>query len=147
MLRLDWKETGRPALDSLGRQFIGIAKAARGGSYAYRQVKYNTYLIFLDFLAERFGPEDIRNIQPRHVAAFLRHLRDQGRSDKRILAYLSIIRWWHSRIPWQKYELPENKALFALEAKLDDKKFCEEFKNECRRKGVRRRLQESHGPV
>ncbi len=71
MLRLDWKETGRPALDRLGRQFIGVAKPARGGSYAYRQVKYNTYLIFLDFLAERFGPEDIRNIQPRHVNIYL----------------------------------------------------------------------------
>ena len=47
MLRVDWKETGRPALDRLGRQFVSVAKSARGGSYARRQVKYNTYLIFL----------------------------------------------------------------------------------------------------
>ncbi len=136
MLRVDWKETGRPVLDRLGRQFVSVAKSARGGSYARRQVKYNTYLIFLDFLAEHFGPEDIRNIQPRHVASFIKYLCNQGRSDKRKLDYLSIIRWWHERIPWRKYEMPENRIIFELEAKLDDKKYGESIKNRCRRKGL-----------
>jgi site-specific recombinase XerD len=135
-LRVDWETTGDPVLDRLGRQFVEqVACHARGGSYARRQVKYNTYLNFLNFLAERFGPEDIRNVQPRHVASFIRYLRDQERSEKRMLDYLSIIRWWHQRIPWRKYEIPENKALFELEARLDDKKYCEEIKNRYRRKG------------
>ena len=147
MLRIDWKETGRPALDRLGRQFVSVAKSARGGSYARRQVKYNTYLIFLTFLAERFGPEDLRNIQPRHVAAFIRHLCDQGRSDKRKLDYLSIIRWWHERIPWRKYEMPENKIIFELEARLDDKEYCESIKYRYRRKGLRGGVQKPGGSV
>ena len=56
MLRIDWKETGRPVLDRLGRQFVSVAKSARGGSYARRQVKYNTYLIFLRFLGGALRP-------------------------------------------------------------------------------------------
>ncbi|HHW44649.1 MAG TPA: hypothetical protein GXX25_12770 [Desulfotomaculum sp.] len=147
MLRVSWEKTGHPALDRLGRQFISVAKLARGGSYARRQVKFKMYLKFLGFLAERFGPEDIRNIQPRHVAAFIKHLREQGRSYKTILDYLSVIRWWHKRIPWHKYELPENKTLFELEARLDDKRFCEEIKNSYKRKRGRGRVQKPHGTI
>jgi hypothetical protein len=137
-LRVSWEPTGDPVLDRLGRQFVErVACSARGGSYARRQVKYNTYLNFLEFLAEQFGPEDIRTIQPRHVAAFVKYLRNKGRSRDRILAYLSIIRWWHEQIYWRKYELPENKIIFELEARLDDKEYCEEIKNRCRRKKLR----------
>ena len=85
-LRVSWEPTGDPVLDRLGQQFVErVACSARGGSYARRQVKYNTYLNFLEFLAEQFGPEDICNIQPRHVAAFIKHLRNKGRSRDRIL--------------------------------------------------------------
>ncbi len=147
MLRIDWKETGRPALDRLGRQFVSVAKSARGGSYTRRQVKYNTYLIFLTFLGGRFGPEDLRNIQPRHVAAFIKYLRDQGRSGQRMLDYLSIIRWWHERISWRKYELPENRIIFELEARLDDKEYCVSIKNRYRRKGLRGGIQKPDSSI
>jgi hypothetical protein len=148
MLRVDWNATDNPILDRLGRQFVeGVACYARGGSYEHRMEWYRKYMKFLRFLAERFGPEDICNIQPRHVAAFAKHCRELGLSENTILRYFSIIRWWNSRIPWHKYELPENKMLFELEARLDDKKYCEEIKNRCRRKGSRGSVQKPVGPV
>ncbi|WP_072868166.1 phage integrase N-terminal domain-containing protein [Desulfofundulus thermosubterraneus] len=146
MLRVSWENTGNPILDRLGRQFVErVARYARGGSYEKRLERFRKYVKFLCFLAERFAPEDIRNIQPRHVAAFARHLKEQGRSGRTILYYFSIIRWWHRQIPWRKYEMPENKVLLELEARLDDKRFCEEIKNNCRRKKFRRGIQKSLG--
>ncbi|RKO65743.1 site-specific integrase [Desulfofundulus salinus] len=146
MLRVSWENTGDPVLDRLGRQFVErVARYARGGSYERRMEWYRAYIRFTYFLAERFGPEDIRNIQPRHVAAFIRYLKQLGRSEKTVLHYLSIIRWWHQQIPWRKYELPENNILLELEARLDDKRFCEEIKNNCRRKKLRRGIQKSLG--
>ena len=147
-LRVSWEPTGDPVLDRLGQQFVErVACHARGGSYARRQVKFNTYLNFLAFLAKQFGPEDIRNIQPRHVAAFIRYLRSKGRSRDRILAYLSIIRWWHGQIPWRKYDLPENRIIFELEARLDDKEYCESIKNRFRRKKLRGGVQKPGRPT
>ncbi len=148
MLSVSWEPTGDPVLDRLGRQFVErVVCHARGGSYERRMEWYRKYTKFLRFLAERFGPEDICNIQPRHVAAFARHCRKLGLSENTILRYFSIIRWWQVRIPWRKYELPENRALFELEAKLDDKKYCEAIKNKYRRKGSRGGVQKSAGPV
>ncbi|MBE0435844.1 MAG: hypothetical protein IBX56_08580 [Methylomicrobium sp.] len=140
MLRVSWEPTGDPVFDHLGQQFVSrVARYARGGSYERRMEWYRKYVKFLRFLATRFGLEDICNIQPRHVAVFASHFREIGRSEQTILRYFSIIRWWHGRIPWHKYEMPGNKSLFELEARLDDQKFCEEFKNKHRRKRERRR--------
>ena len=71
MLRVSWEPTGDPVLDRLGQQFVErVACFARGGSYERRMEWHRKYTKFLRLLAERFGPEDICNIQPRHVAAF-----------------------------------------------------------------------------
>jgi site-specific recombinase XerC len=148
MLRVSWENTGNPILDRLGRQFVDrVARYARGGSFEKRIEWYRKYIKFLHFLAERFGPEDIRNIQPRHVAAFSKYLKELGRSERTVLRYYSVIRWWHRQIPWRKYEMPENKVLLELEARLDDKRFCEKIKNSYRRKRGRGRVQKPHGTI
>lgn len=141
MLRVSWKNTGNTNLDRLGQQFVNrVARYAGGGSYEKRMEWYRKYIKFLQFLAERFGPEDIRNIQPRHVAAFSKYLKGLGRSERTVLRYYSIIRWWHRQIPWRKYEVPENKVLLELEARFDDKTFCQKIKNNYRRKRSGRRV-------
>jgi site-specific recombinase XerC len=141
MLRISWERTGDEVVDRLGGQFVErAARYARGGSYERRMEKYNRYIKFLVFLGGRFGPEDIRNIQPYHVAMFIRHLRDVGRSENTIARYIAVIRWWHDKIPLHRYNLPENAILKELEARLDDKAYREEIKNRCRVKRHGRRL-------
>ncbi|MEW8958719.1 MAG: phage integrase N-terminal domain-containing protein [Moorella sp. (in: firmicutes)] len=128
-MQVKWKPTGNENFDRLMGQFVDrIARFARGGSVESRKVKIRRYRLFLEFLAARFAPQDIRNIQPRHVAAYIAHRRQAGVQEKTILAELSIIRWWHNQIPWRKYEMPDNKTLFELEEKLDDKTFSEEVR-------------------
>jgi site-specific recombinase XerC len=128
-------------VDRLGEQFVErVARYARGGSYERRMEKYRKYLKFLIFVGQRFGPEDIRNIQPYHVAAFARHLRVAGRSETTIVICFSIIRWWHGRIPWRKYDIPENGILKELEVRLDDKEYRDEIKNRYRAEEPGRRL-------
>ncbi|MBO8128049.1 MAG: hypothetical protein H0Z39_02455 [Peptococcaceae bacterium] len=135
-LQIEWKPTGDTTLDRLGGQFVDrVAKFARGGSVQGRLEKFRRYRRFLVFVAERFGPEDLRNIQPRHIAAYIRQRRQDGIGKKAILNELAVIRWWHRQIPWRRYEMPDNTVLFELEEKLDEKAFCEEVK---RRYRVRR---------
>lgn len=139
-LRVKWKPTGNAALDRLGEQFVErVAKFARGGSVQGRLEKFRRYKRFLAFVAERFGPEDIRNIQPRHVAAYIRHRRQEGIGEKTILNELAVIRWWHRQIPQRRYEMSDNATLFELEERLYDKTFCEKVKRRCRVKQGRRR--------
>ncbi|WP_080996760.1 phage integrase N-terminal domain-containing protein [Neomoorella thermoacetica] len=150
MLRIQWKPTGNEAYDRLLGQFVErVARYARGGSIQTRVRKYERYRAFLRFLAAQFGPQDIRNIQPRHVAAYIAHRRRAGVQEKTILAELSIIRWWHNQIPWRKYEMPDNKTLFELEERLDDKTFSEEVRYRYKITHTRRKrlISKSGGPV
>jgi site-specific recombinase XerD len=129
-------------------QFVErVARFARGGLIETRRANFRQYRLFIFFLAERFAPEDIRNIQPRHVAAYISFRRTAGMSEKTILNDLSVIRWWHRRIPWGKYVIPDNAALFELEEKLDDKEFCAEIKGRCKVKKYLRDIRKPGGSV
>jgi hypothetical protein len=136
-LRVEWKPTGDERTDNLGEQFVNrVGVFARGGPYRRRQEKFDQYRRFLVFVGGRFGSVELRNIQPRHIAAYIHHRRRATIKERTILKELAVIRWWHRQIPWHRYEIPDNATLFELEARLDDKEFCAEIKNRCR---VRRR--------
>lgn len=140
-LAVEFKPTGDARVDRLLEQFVlRLARFARGGRYTGRMDKFKRYKKFLMFVGERYGVQDIRGIQPRHVAAYIRYRREMGIGDKAISNDVSVIRYWHGQIPWRRYDLPENRVLFELEARLDDKTFREEIREKCYR-NVRKRRQ------
>lgn len=130
-----WAETDNPDFNRLMNQFVErVGRNARGGKIEARKGKYLRYKVFLEFISERFAPDDIKNIQPKHVASFVRHRRAQGWKESTILKDLAVIRWWHVQILWRKFEIPENSQIFILEERLDEKSICEEFKKRYLRK-------------
>lgn len=134
-MQCNWKETKNQAFNRLMNQFTEmVGRKARGGKLDTRITRFRKYKVFLTYVCDDFAPEDIKNIKPTHIAAFVQKRRSEGVKDITIVADLSVIRWWHEQIPWRKYEMPENSQIFLLEDRLNDKQFCEEFKNKYRRK-------------
>lgn len=145
----DWKKTDNPVYNRLMEQFVErVAKYSRGGSYEARRIKLNKFKQFIIFISQCYTTEDLRNIQPKHIAAYAKHRRSEGMAEITILSDLSVIRWWINQIPWRRFDMPENERIFELEARLHEKSFVTEIKEKYRRKErTRRRIQKPGGSV
>lgn len=65
---------------------------------------------FAKFLARDFRLENIKNIGPKHIYAYVRFLQENGKSAGYIMTELSAIRFWHKRSKCKNH-LPDNKDL------------------------------------
>ena len=138
-MKCSWREKDDPVYNQLMKEFIEkVATYARGGSNESRREKLRKYKGFLSFVASKYAPEGIKNIQPKHVAAFVRYRREQGISESTIMSELSIIRWWQGQIPWRKFEIPDNNEIFELEVRLNEREYVAEIKEKYRRLKRRR---------
>lgn len=138
-MRCEWQETDNPVYNRLMKQFVErVARYARGSSYGYRQAKFLKFKLFLEYTSEWYDLQDIRNIQPKHVAAFIRRRKEKGISRSTILKDISYIRFWHKMIPRAQYVIPDNEQLFYLADNMN-KNLCDEFRDNYRLKGYQRK--------
>lgn len=68
---------------------------------------------FCRFCAENFRLQNVRNIQNKHLMAYIEHLKAQNRSASHIKTELSGIRYCHDLIPNTKHRLSSNEK-FSL---------------------------------
>ena len=97
--------------ENLKAQTDKIFKHIRTGSYQTRRRYYAAVLRFLLFLAEEFKLQNIRNIAPKHLIAYVEYMESQDLSERTIKTDLSAIRWFHAYIPNAKFKLPDNGHL------------------------------------
>lgn len=81
-----------PALSKPGKSYLGAESR------------------FCGFLAEHYRLQNIKNVEGRHLRAYVEQLQDEGKSAAYIDATLSGIRFYHRR-SGSKNRLPENKDL------------------------------------
>lgn len=101
-------------------QFNKVARHCNQGSYKTRERYEAAMLRFIDFLAMYFYLLKLKNIDGRHLAAYVLHLQNDGCSASYIKTELSAIRFYHDQIPGAKHRLPSNEE---LSVELDRRQF------------------------
>ena len=92
-------------------QMKKLFKHTRSGSFKTRKRYEKACKTFTDFLNERFKLKSLRNLQDKHVVAYIEHRQALGIADKTIKTDLGAIRYMHDLVPNAKYELSSNSEL------------------------------------
>ncbi len=100
------------AVQVQGEKFMRHFRAGSNGTKS----KYKTSCRqFLKFVNDKFKVQNIRNIQNKHIAAFITHRQDLGRAPSTINNDITAIRYMHDMIPNAKYEIYPTKTDFEKE--------------------------------
>ncbi|MCL6478814.1 MAG: tyrosine-type recombinase/integrase [Peptococcaceae bacterium] len=110
-MKIHFKPTGNGCYDNLLRQFAKVARNCNQESKTTRYRYMSSYKTFLQFCAKKYKLQNVKNIQQKHLEAYIEYRRTEGISDKTIKGDLAAIRFWHAQIPGARYELPENDQL------------------------------------
>lgn len=84
---------------------------ARANSFATRARYESSCQNFIEFLDENFKMKNLRNLQDKHVVAYIQHRQAERIAAKTIKNDLGAIRYMHDMIPNVKHELSDNKGL------------------------------------
>ena len=109
LIRYKWKPTGVGIIDNLGVQFAKIVKGANQGSIQTRYRYAEAGERFIKFVAKEFKLKKLQNVQDKHVEAYARHLKNQGKADKYIKNELSGIRFCHRQVPQARFDLMDGR--------------------------------------
>lgn len=96
---------------SIENQCAKIFKHTRSGSYATRARYKASCQQFVQFVNEKYKMQNLRNLQDKHVVAYLQHRLEQGIASKTLKNDLGAIRYMHDLVANAKYGLSDNRAL------------------------------------
>ena len=96
---------------AIASQMKKLFKHTRSGSFQTRKRYEKACKTFTDFLNERFKLKNLRNLQDKHIVAYIKHRQVNGIADKTIKTDLGAIRYMHDLVPNAKYELSSNVEL------------------------------------
>lgn len=99
---------GKSAIE---QQMEKIFKHTRAGSFATRARYETSCRSFIRYLDEHFKMKNLRNLQDKHLLAYVQHRQEDGISAKTIKNDLGAIRYMHDLVPNTKYELASNDQL------------------------------------
>lgn len=97
--------------ENLEIQLEKLYRHNRQGSFRTRARYYEAMKRFCRFTAERYHLERLANLAPKHLYAYVDHLKEGGKSPATIKTELSAIRFFHDLIPKPRFRLPDNQAL------------------------------------
>lgn len=86
-------------------------KHARAGSFGTRARYKSSCTNFISFLDEKFKMKNLRNLQDKHVVAYIEMRQETGIAPKTIKNDLGAIRYMHDILPNVKHDLSSNKDL------------------------------------
>lgn len=110
-MKYKFPETGNKPVDDLGRQFQKIAQTWNRGSIKTRYRYADACARFVKWVQPTFRMQKLANLQDKHIIAYGKYLKSQGKSDKYIKNEISAIQYLHSYIPNARYEITESKTI------------------------------------
>lgn len=93
------------------QQMDKLYKHTRTGSFKTRARYKSSCTNFLEFVHDTFKLKNLRNLQDKHVIAYIKYRQENGISAKTIKNDLGAIRYLHDMVPFTKHTLSDNKAL------------------------------------
>ena len=101
------KQKSNPILQQMDKLF----KHTRTGSFKTRARYKSSCTNFLTFVHDTFKLKNLRNLQNKHVASYIKFRQENGIQSKTIKNDLAAIRYLHDMVPLTKYILSDNKTL------------------------------------
>lgn len=98
-------------LSTVASQCAKLFKHTRTGSYATRARYESSCQQFIKFLDDKYKMKNLRNLQDKHIVAYVEHRQALGISDKTIKGDLGAIRYLHDLVPQTRHVLPTNEDL------------------------------------
>lgn len=92
-------------------QMEKIYRHTRANSFGTRARYESSCRNFVSFLDEKFKMKNLRNLQDKHVVAYIQQRQTEGIAPKTLKNDLGAIRYMHDMIPNVKHELSDNKGL------------------------------------
>ena len=110
-MKYKFPETGNKPVDDLGRQYEKIVKTWNRGSIKTRYRYADAGARFVKWVQPTFRMQKLANLHDKHIIAYGKHLKAEGKSDKYIKNEISALQYLHSYIPHTRYELSDSKEL------------------------------------
>ena len=92
-------------------QMEKVYRHTRANSFGTRARYESSCRNFIGFLDEKFKMKNLRNLQDKHVVAYIQQRQAEGVAPKTLKNDLGAIRYMHDMIPNVKHELSDNKGL------------------------------------
>ena len=92
-------------------QMEKVYRHTRANSFGTRARYESSCRNFIGFIDEKFKMKNLRNLQDKHVVAYIQHRQSEGIASKTHKNDLGAIRYMHDMIPDVKHELSDNKEL------------------------------------
>ena len=92
-------------------QMEKIYRHTRANSFGTRARYESSCRNFIGFLDEKFKMKNLRNLQDKHVVAYIQYRQSEGIAPKTLKNDLGAIRYMHDMIPNVKHEISDNKRL------------------------------------
>lgn len=92
-------------------QMEKIFRHTRANSFGTRARYESSCRNFIGFIDGKFKMKNLRNLQDKHVVAYIQYRQSEGISSKTLKNDLGAIRYMHDMIPNVKHEISDNKNL------------------------------------
>ncbi len=96
---------------NLENQLMGIFRHNRQGSIATKGRYLSSSKRFCKFVAENFGLENFKNIQNKHIQAYIADMRGRELKPAHIKTEISAIRFFHDKCDKTRYQIGTNEEL------------------------------------
>ena len=92
-------------------QMEKVYRHTRANSFGTRARYESSCRNFIGFLDEKFKMKNLRNLQDKHVVAYIQYRQSEGIAPKTLKNDLGAIRYMHDMLPNVKYDLSDNKNI------------------------------------
>ncbi len=120
-MKYTWQKTNVGAVDYLGAQIQRMARNLNESHIETRRRYLSATERFVKYTGVQFKLKKFSNLQDKHLASYVKHLKDKGSSHKYIKNELAAIRYMHNKIDNPKYTLKDSKS-FNKEMELSSTK-------------------------
>ena len=110
-MRYKFPETGNKPTDDLGRQLEKIVHTWNRASIKTRYRYADACARFVKWAQPNFKIQKLANLANKHIIAYGRHLKDQGRSEKYIKNEISALQYLHFSMPNPRHVISESKKI------------------------------------
>ena len=92
-------------------QMEKVFRHTRANSFGTRARYESSCRNFVQYLNDKFKLKNLRNLQDKHVVAYIEYRQSERIASKTLKNDLGAIRYMHDMLPKVKYELSDNKGL------------------------------------
>jgi integrase/recombinase XerD len=92
-------------------QMEKVFRHTRANSFGTRARYASSCKKFVEFLNKEFKMKNLRNLQDKHIVAYIKYRQSEGVAPKTLKNDIGAIRYMHDMLPNVKYELSDNRIL------------------------------------